>query len=289
MRRIALILAALLLLGGCGNADALLLATPTPEPQIAEEVLSTPALTAMPEPTPEPTLEPTPEPTPAPTPEPTPKPTPELPLSGYIIGVDPGHQEHSNRDLEPVAPGASEKKKKVSSGTQGRWTGVPEYVVNLEVGLLLRDLLEAQGATVIMTRTTHDVDISNAERAQLFNEYKTDYAVRLHCNGSENEKKYGAFMLVPTENPFQEDCELAAELLIDAFCEETGAKNLGLTWRSDQTGFNWCERMIVNIEMGHMTCEAEDYLLTDPDYQKKMAQGICDGILAYFEAKEAAE
>lgn len=41
--------------------------------------------------------------------------------------------------------------------------------------------------------------------------------------------------------------------------------------------------MIVNIEMGHMTNKEEDYLLTDPDYQKKMAQGLLNGILRYFE------
>ena len=44
--------------------------------------------------------------------------------------------------------------------------------------------------------------------------------------------------------------------------------------------------MIVNIEMGHMTNKAEDARLTSPDYQKKMAQGLLDGICAYFEKKE---
>lgn len=40
--------------------------------------------------------------------------------------------------------------------------------------------------------------------------------------------------------------------------------------------------MIINIEMGHMSNEAEDYNLSDPDYQVKMAQGLLNGILAYF-------
>ena len=212
-----------------------------------------------------------------------------LPLEGLIIGVDAGHQTRANLDTEPNAPGSGTMKMKVSGGTQGRWTGTPEYQVNLDVALLLRDLLEEQGATVIMTREINDVNISNAERAQIFNAAMTDYALRIHCNGSEDTNAHGAFMLVPQTNPFKADCDLAAQFLIDAFCESTGAKNSGLLFWSDQTGFNWSERMIILIEMGHMTNEAEDYKLSDKEYQYKMAQGLLNGILRYFEAKSNAE
>ncbi len=205
-----------------------------------------------------------------------------LPLSGYVIGIDPGHQTHANTALEPVAPGSSVKKAKVSSGTQGRWTRVPEYKVNLAVGLLLKNLLEEQGATVVMTRTTNDVNLSNVQRAQIFNRAKTDYAIRLHCNGSTDASIHGAFMLVPAKNPYLNDCKRAAQLLIGAYCKATGAKNLGIKARSDQTGFNWSQRMIINIEMGHMTNKAEDSLLASSAYQKKMAKGLLNGILAYF-------
>ena len=58
---------------------------------------------------------------------------------------------------------------------------------------------------------------------------------------------------------------------------------MGLRAMGNQTGFNWCNRMVINIEMGYMTNKEEDALLTDSDYQVKMAQGICNGILAYYE------
>ena len=228
---------------------------------------------------------------PVPTPPPTAiqlmlSPTPTVDsrrLCGVIVGIDPGHQAHSNSELEPVAPGSSEQKKKVSSGTSGIDSGIREHEVNLAVGLLLRDLLEAEGATVIMTRETADVDISNAERAQIFNAYQVDLGLRIHCNGSEDESVQGAFMLVPTENPFQEDCVRAAETILSAYGAVTGINiDRGLTFRSDQTEFNWCERPVVNSEMGHMTNPKEDRKLTDSEFQVKMAEGLYQGILAYF-------
>lgn len=204
-------------------------------------------------------------------------------LDGVVIGLDPGHQAQGNSDPEPVAPGSSETKPKVSSGTAGVASGIDEHVVNLNVGLKLRDMLEEAGATVVMTRTTADVDISNAERAQLFNEENVDLALRLHCNGVDDESVHGAFMIVPESNPYKDDCDRAAELILNSYIEATGLKDKGIMTMSNQTGFNWCERPIVNIEMGHMSNPDEDLLITDKDFQTTMAEGLYQGILAYFE------
>jgi N-acetylmuramoyl-L-alanine amidase len=173
-------------------------------------------------------------------------------------------------------------KMKVTSGTEGVASGVEEHVVNLNVGLLLRDLLEAEGAVVVMTREDADVDISNVERAVLFNDHMLDLGIRLHCNGDDDRELRGAFMLVPAENPYKEDCDRAAEVILQAYTDYTGLKNRGITERGDQTGFNWCDRPIINIEMGHMSNPEEDLLLTDPDFQHDMAQGLNIGILRYF-------
>ena len=220
-------------------------------------------------------------------PQPSPEPSGQvLPLEGLVIGLDPGHQAKGNPQKEPIAPGSSQSKAKVTSGTQGRWSGVPEYEVNLQVALRLRELLEAQGATVVMTREQNEVDISNIERAQFFNEHETDYALRLHCNGAEDEAEHGAFAIIPSEGEYQEESESAAKLLIDAFCAETGAENRGVICMDNQTGFHWCQRMILTVEMGYMSNRQEDAMLADADYQEKMAQGLCQGILRYYQEQE---
>jgi len=131
-------------------------------------------------------------------------------LSGIVIGIDPGHQGKANYDKEPVAPGSSEMKTKVSSGTQGVSTRIPEYEVNLQVSLMLREALEAEGATVIMTRETNDVDISNMERAVLCNEADCDIVLRIHCNGSENKKVNGIGLYVRATGPCAEESYAAS-------------------------------------------------------------------------------
>lgn len=215
----------------------------------------------------------------------TPIPTP--PLMGITIGIDPGHQYIYNREQEPVAPNETETKVKVAVGTRGIVSRVYEYQVVLDVGMKLKTLLEEAGATVVMTRTTNDVDISNKERAELFNEHQVDLALRLHCNGSDDESIRGAFMLIPSEHRTEhyETNDRAARIILSHYLEETGLPMRyrdGITVRSNQTGFNWCTQPIVCIELGHMSNEEEDLLLTNTTFQGKMAVGLFEGILAFF-------
>lgn len=298
MKRIAVYVLPILLTGlllGCTPQTPVPEATPAPTPIAAEEqeiiTVADEILTPIPVPTPSPSPAPTdtPEPTATPAPTPTPK-----PLEGLAIGIDPGHQRIYDPKPEPVAPGSSTTKQKVAGGCRGVKSGVYEYEVNLNVGLKLRDLLEEQGATVVMTHDTLDVNISNIERAQLFNERNVDLGIRLHCNKASERKTRGAFMLIPKENrtKFYDFNLRAAETVLKAYLEETGLPmryKTGITERGDQTGFNWCERPIINIEMGHLSNPDEDLLLSDEAFQSKMAQGLCNGIVAFFAAERGAE
>ena len=297
MKKLWAICILLLLLAGCSQkaeapvaeavpTEAPVTAAPTAEPTaLPEQQISIDVtVTETAAPTPVPTPEPTPTPAPTDTPEPTPTPGP---LEGFVIGLDPGHQRIYDPAQEPVAPGSRETKQKVAGGCRGVKSGVYEYEVNQNVSLLLRDLLEEAGATVVLTHDTLDVNISNSQRAQMFNDANVDLGIRSHCNKNSNSKIGGAFMLVPTENrtKFYEDNVRAAKTILAAYCAETGLSMRykdGITYRSDQTGFNWCTRPIINIEMGHLSNPREDALLSDPEFQAKMARGLFNGILRYF-------
>lgn len=206
-----------------------------------------------------------------------------------VIVIDAGHQAKGDSEKEPIGPGATTKKPKVSSGTQGIKTKVPEYKVNLQVSLKLEKILTEAGYEVIMVRTTDEVNISNSERAAIANDNNADAFVRIHCNGSEDSKVAGALTICQTKvNPFcgealyESSYTLASDIL-DALCEETAANNQGIMETDTMSGINWCKVPVVIVEMGYMTNEKEDELLNTDSYQDQLATGIANGIMNYLE------
>ena len=253
----------------------------SPEPSVA----ATADASATGEPTAAPSAEPSSTATPSAEPTAPTTSEPPLPLAGAKIGIDAGHQQKGNSELEPQAPGSDIKKAKVTSGTSGRFTKVPEYQVNLDVALLLEAKLTELGAEVVMVRTTNDVNISNVERATMMNDAGVDLCIRIHADGSENASVNGASMLVPTRETnadIVDESVAAAETILEAFIAATGAKNNGLSPRKDMTGFNWSAVPVCLVEMGFLTNEAEDRLLTSEEYQEKCAQGLADGVAAWW-------
>ena len=253
---------------------------PVISPASVEAITSAPVLVDL-------ELVETPAPEPAVTLTPTPSPTPVPALAGFIVGIDPGHQLHYDPSDEPVAPGSSTMKKKVAGGCQGVKSRMFEYEVNLAVGLLLRDYLEADGATVIMTRTVQDVNISNSARAILFNDANVDLGIRIHADKASDSGKRGVHMLIPKEYRTEwYDTNLkAAQCILEHYHSVTGlpiVKGTGISERGDQTGFNWCTRPVVCIEMGYLSNVEDDAFLSDPEGQKLAAKGLYDGIRAFL-------
>ena len=67
-----------------------------------------------------------------------------------------------------------------------------------------------------------------------------------------------------------------------AVVRATGAKDIGILFRSDLTGFNWADVPAILVESGFMTNPAEGRLLRSPTYQQKVARGLAAGAQAFL-------
>ena len=213
-------------------------------------------------------------------------------LNGWKVAIDPGHQG-SWVDMsaqEPSAPGSSETKAKATTGTTGKFSGLNEYELNLQVSFLLRDELEDRGYEVVMTREDHDTAISNKERAELAAAEGADILVRIHANGSDDTSVNGALAMVPSQsNPYvgymYEECYELGEDILKAYCESTGIADDGVQYYDNMSGINWSTIPVTILEMGFMSNQNDDLLMADETFQPVMAEGIANGIDDYFEDK----
>lgn len=201
-----------------------------------------------------------------------------------IIVIDAGHQTNAMSGLEPIGPGASQKKAKVTGGACGVVTHVPEYKRNLQVAKKLKRILKKRGYRVVMIRTKNNVRISNAARAEIANAAGADAFIRIHANSSDDSKVKGALTIAPgSSNPYmtkkiRKASRRLSKCVLKAFCQSTGAKNRGVMYTDSMTGINWSRVPVTIVEMGFMSNPAEDRKIGLASYQKKMAKGIADGI-----------
>ncbi|MBN1193185.1 MAG: N-acetylmuramoyl-L-alanine amidase [Coriobacteriia bacterium] len=210
--------------------------------------------------------------------------------AGPVVCIDPGHQATADTDPEPVGPGAAETKAKVSGGGTGVTTGVREHELNLVISLKVKERLERYGVTVVMTRTTANVDISNSQRAQVANNARADLFLRIHADSSTNASVSGVSTLYPGGNDWVAPIRLrslrAAGLIQREVLASTGATDRSLAERADIAGFNWATVPSVLVETGFLSNPAEDKKLAEEAYQDKIADGIARGVLRYLGVTE---
>ena len=213
--------------------------------------------------------------------------TEEPAANSHVVVIDPGHQGRGDSSTEPNGPGSSTMKARVTGGTHDTTTGVYEYQLTLVISQQLQAELENRGYTVYMTRTSHDVNISNMERAQYATSVGGEIAVRIHANGVDNASVSGALALAPSSsNPYiaylSDSSWNLSKCILDAYCAATGMRNQGVSISDTMTGINWSTVPVTILEMGYMTNPTDDVNMEDPAYQARMVQGIADGIDAYF-------
>ena len=208
-------------------------------------------------------------------------------FNGHIVAIDAGHQAKANAEKEPIGPSSETMKAKMPAGAVGTVLGVKEYELTLTVAEKLKEELENKGYQVVMIRESHDVNLSNSERARIANESGAEIFIRLHANSMENTGVYGALaMCMTAQNPYNaplhDNSYRLAKTIIDQVCALTGTKNRGVQEVDNNGEINWSEIPVAVVEMGFLSNPDEERWLSEGDYQDKIVSGIAAAVDSYF-------
>lgn len=181
------------------------------------------------------------------------------PLSGLVVCLDPGHGGQENGSI-----GCS---------------GVKESQVNLDMALKLKQLLEQEGVSTIMTRTSNEQGPSLQERVNTAVNHHADLLISIHNNalpdGGDPLTEHGtsSYWYHP------QSIELA-KVLKTALVKGTGLPDYGTRYQNLALA-RPTEMPAVLVEVGFMINPDEYAKLIDPAFQQKVAQALLEGMKSY--------
>ncbi|MGZ2360668.1 N-acetylmuramoyl-L-alanine amidase [Streptomyces sp. 372A] len=224
---------------------------------------------------------------------------PDGPLSGKTVVIDPGHNPRNHLHTAAINRQVDIGTGRKECDTTGTSTngGYAEAEFTLDVAHRLRDLLRAQGATVLLT---YDRDREFGpcvdERARIGNEAHADAVVSVHADGSAvGNRGFHVILPASVRGGDADTSEIVAPSrdlgtrIAGLFVRSTGSSpsnyvggKTGLDVRKDLGGLNLSTVPKVFIECGNMRDPKDAALLTSPGWRQKAAQGIADGISSYL-------
>ncbi len=209
-------------------------------------------------------------------------------LSGVVVCIDPGHNDNYKAVREPRGPGLAGTARGTSGMAEGKETLRKESIVVLETGMILRDMLLKEGATVLMTRENQETEISNMARSELANEAGAHITLRLHCNLTSNHRVTGIQVYGPRNSDYAravadlEEYGALGQALLDEMKKAVGFELVSETGNvalnDNYVGNNWAKMVCFLVEMGYMSNVGEDIKLATPEYQTLLAQGMVEGV-----------
>ena len=216
------------------------------------------------------------------------------PLAGDVVGIDPGHN-----GLNYTAPGVIDQPVFNGTGyepcdTTGTATdsGYTEAQFNFNVATFLQADLQAEGATVVLTRPDNQgVGPCVTTRAAIINNAHANVAVDIHADGGPVGGR-GFAVLEPTadgpNNAVIGSSAAFATLLRNAFAAGTPMPVStydgvdGLQPRNDLAGLNLTTVPKVLIECGNMRNATDAAILETPAFQQQAAAAMALAITQFL-------
>lgn len=188
-----------------------------------------------------------------------------------IVAVDPGHG-----GFDPGKIGVNK---------------AVEKEINLSIALKLKKVLEENNIKVVMTREedkalhgkyeTNRKRVDMWNRVNLINESNATLAVSIHQNSYTSESVRGAQVFYYSNS---EKGKVLAEILQQVLKDNLD-KNSKMKAKANKSYYMLRNTKcpLVIVECGFLSNWRDAKLLVNEEYQQKIAEGICEGILKYIE------
>lgn len=173
--------------------------------------------------------------------------------------------------------------------------GVSEASINLKITLKLQNLLEQSGATVILTRSDENAiydlnkktlrekknsDIKN--RVKIGNSASADVFVSIHLNKIPQEQYYGWQTFFKEGN---EDSKKLATSIQNNLNVAIQKENNRVPLKINNVYIiKHVEIPTCIVECGFLSNQEEEKQLQNEEYQNRLAWGIYNGIMDYFDS-----
>lgn len=175
------------------------------------------------------------------------------------VAIDPGHG--GPKDLGSPRPDE----------------GIYEKNANLAIALFLKEELLDRGYEVYMIREA-DVAVENKERPGLALANGADIYVSIHLNSLEKDSDATQGAEVWYANLRDDGSDKLAQYVVDELTAVTGTRNRGIKLSNNLIVLKYNELPACLVECGFMSSAPERAKLFDPEYQKKIAEGVANGI-----------
>jgi N-acetylmuramoyl-L-alanine amidase len=222
------------------------------------------------------------------------------PLSGAVIAIDPGHQlgngnpRFASQMRQTRFNGSIVK----SCNTTGTATnqGLPEATFNWKVAQRLKRMLESEGATVRLTRTTNSREAWGPcvwDRGGFGAKVGAHLLVSIHADGAP-ASGHGYHVIAPKPiKGWTDDIAKPSRALAESMI--TGMKASGgtpttylsspLSVRGDQSTLNFSNVPAVIVELGNMRNRADARRMSSASGQQGFARELAAGITRYCEVR----
>jgi N-acetylmuramoyl-L-alanine amidase len=222
------------------------------------------------------------------------KPAPRLPLAGKVVGIDPGHNGRNYADPSFINHLIWNGREQETCDTTGTSTdgGYTEARFNFNVARYLTHDLRAEGARVVLTRTSNDgVGPCVTTRAQILDRAHANVAIDIHADGGPPGGRGFAILEPVADGPNNHVIGSSRRFGADLrriYRSVTGMPLStydgvdGIANRDDLAGLNLTTVPKVLIECGNMRNATDAALLVRSSFQQRAAQAFARSITLFL-------